>query len=68
MPVKVDRNPKESTDRMISRFNKAVQKSRKLLYWKEHRYFKKPKTKRQLRQAAVVRERYRREKEKQKYT
>ena len=68
MPVKVHRNPKESTDRLIARFNKAVQKSRKLLYWKEHRYHSKPKTKRQVRQVAVVRERYRKEKEKQKYT
>lgn len=67
MRVSVVRNPKESTDRVIARFNKKVQSSRKLLKVKEERYFTKKKTKRQVRAAAVMREFYRAKREKMKH-
>lgn len=67
MKVIVIRNPKESTDRVIARFNKKVQNSRKLLQVKEGRYLTKPKTKRQVRAAAIMREFYRTKREKMKH-
>lgn len=67
MKVIVIRNPKESTDRVIARFNKKVQSSRKLLQVKEGRYLTKPKTKRQVRAAAIMREYYRAKREKMKH-
>ncbi|MFH1720286.1 MAG: hypothetical protein ABH856_01635 [Patescibacteria group bacterium] len=67
MRVTVIRNPKESTDRVIARFNKKVQNSRKLLGVKEARYHVHPKTKIQVRTAAVMREHYRSKREKMKY-
>ena len=67
MAVSVAKNSKESVDRLISRFNKKVQGSRVLLEVKNRRYHKKPKTKRLVRQAAVVRDQYREKRNKMQY-
>ncbi len=67
MSVKVFRNPKESVDRLISRFNKKVQGSRILLAVRANRYFKKPASKRHARMAAVMRDFHRKQREKLKY-
>jgi ribosomal protein S21 len=67
MAITVYRNPKESLDRMISRFNKKVQASRVILQVKNRRYWKKPSTRRQIRQAAIMRWYYRNLREKMQY-
>jgi ribosomal protein S21 len=67
MAITVYRNPKESLDRMISRFNKKVQASRVILQVKNRRYWKRPATKRQVRQAAIMRWYYRNLREKMQY-
>lgn len=67
MAVRVVRNPKESPDRLIARFNKKMQSSRIIVQLKNRRYFKKPLKKRQVRAAAIMREMYRSRREKQKY-
>ena len=67
MGVKVYKNQKESTDRLISRFNKKVQSSRILLEVKSRRHRKKPLTKRLIRQTAIMREYYRSKREKEQY-
>lgn len=67
MTVRVFRNPKESADRLISRFNKKVQGSRILLDVREKRYFKKQESKRHQRKAAVMRDFYRTKREKMKF-
>ncbi|MFA5947876.1 MAG: hypothetical protein WC806_02795 [Candidatus Gracilibacteria bacterium] len=67
MKVTIWKNEKESNERAITRFNKKVQSSRKLLKVKSERYrLKKPK-KRHVRLAAVIRDRYRLAKEKNKF-
>ena len=65
--LNVVKNQKESVERLISRFIKRVQKSRVILLLKDKRYRKKPPTKRQVRQAAIMREHYRAIREKKKY-
>lgn len=65
--IKVYKNPKESLDRLISRFNKKVQASRVILQVKANRYHKKPLTKRLQRQAAIMREYHRSKNEKMQY-
>lgn len=67
MKVTVWKNEKESNERSITRFNKKVQASRKLLQIKNDRYHKKALTKRKARKAAVMREHYRSLKEKNKF-
>jgi len=67
MAIRVYRNPKESLDRMISKFNKKIQASRVLLEVKSRRYWKKMDTKRQVRQKAVWREYYRNLRNKMQY-
>ena len=67
MKVQVIKNDKESNERCISRFNKKVQASRKLLEIKKARYHKKSPTKTQIRAGAVVRDTYRAAKEKHKF-
>jgi len=67
MAVSVYRNPKESLDRMISRFNKKVQASRVILEVRNRRYFKRKPTKRQSRMAAMMRTHYRNLREKMSY-
>ncbi len=61
------KNPKESVDRLISRFNKKVQASRVLLEVRNRRYFKKKPKKLKVRMAAIMRERYRSQREKMQY-
>jgi ribosomal protein S21 len=67
MAITIYRNPKESLDRMISRFNKKVQASRVLLEVRNRRYFKRPPTARHQRQAAIMRTHYRALREKMQY-
>ncbi|MFA5829152.1 MAG: hypothetical protein WC843_01520 [Candidatus Gracilibacteria bacterium] len=67
MALSIRRNPKESVDRLISRFNKKVQASRVILVAKERRYFKKKPNRSYLRQAAIMRDHYRSQREKMKY-
>ena len=67
MAIRVYRNPKESLDRLISRFNKKVQASRVILEVKSRRYWKKPVTKRVARKAAIMREYYRGLRDKMQY-
>jgi len=67
MAIKVLRNPKESVDRLISRFNKKVQGSRILLQVRANRYFKKAPSKRHSRMAAVMRDFHRTQREKLKF-
>ncbi|MBU0667640.1 30S ribosomal protein S21 [Patescibacteria group bacterium] len=67
MAIKVYKNQKESLDRLISRFNKKVQGSRIILEVKNRRYYKKPKTRRLVRAAAVKREFYRAKRDKMQY-
>lgn len=67
MAITVVRNSKESVDRLISRFNKKVQSSRVLLITKAKRYRTKPLKKRQIRAAAIMREKYRSQKDKLRF-
>lgn len=67
MAIKVIRNVKESSDRLVARFNKKVQSSRVLVNLKSRRYFKKPPKKRKVRAAAIMRDNYRSQREKMKY-
>ncbi len=67
MAIRVLRNPKESVDRLISRFHKKVQSSRVILLLKERRYLKKKPSSRHARMAAIMRDHYRSQKQKQKY-
>jgi ribosomal protein S21 len=67
MAVKVIRNPKESPDRLIARFNKKMQSSRIIVRLKVRRYFRKPLKKRQIRSAAIMRDMYRGKREKMKF-
>ncbi len=67
MAIKVLRNPKESVDRLIARFNKKVQSSRILVQLKARRYFKRDPRKREVRASAIMRQHYRSQRDKMKY-
>ena len=67
MAITLFKNPKESVDRLISRFNKKVQASRIILQSKERRYRRKKPSKRHVRTAAMMRSHYRSQREKQKF-
>ena len=67
MKVTVWKNDKESNERAISRFNKKVQGSRKLLEIRSKRYHTKPENKRHARAAAIMRDFYRAAREKSKF-
>ncbi len=67
MKVTIWKNDKESNERAITRFNKKVQSSRKLLKVRGERYHAKAKTKRYKRQSAIMRDHYRSQKEKNKF-
>ncbi len=67
MAIKVVRNPKESVDRLIARFNKKVQSSRIMPLLKAKRYFKRPLRKREVRAAAIMRSHYRSQRERMKF-
>ncbi len=51
----------QSDDKLVNEFNKRVQKARTIPRVRSSRYHAKAKTKRQIRQGAVVREKYRAE-------
>jgi len=67
MKVTVWKNDKESNERVITRFNKKVQASRKILKIRTDRYHKKDDTKRQTRSAAIMRDHYRAKKERHRF-
>ncbi len=67
MKVFVKKNKGESNERLISRFNKKVQGSRKILKVRSERYHKKDATRRQQRGAAIMREHYRAIREKNRF-
>lgn len=57
----------ESNERLMSRFKKVVQRSRVLMNEKRNKFHQKPKTKRLVRQAALVSATHRQRREKAKY-
>lgn len=65
--IHLKRNPKESNEKFISRFQKKVQGSRIILEAKNKMHFKKPLKKRSIRSRAIMREKYRALREKKKY-
>ena len=67
MRVTIWKNDKESTERSITRFNKKVQASRKLLLIRSNKFHVRPKTKRLQRTVAIMREHYRAERDKNKF-
>lgn len=65
--VQVVKNPKESNEKLVQRFQKKVQGSRIIVMAKElMHYHPKPK-KKEIRARAIMREHYRDLREKQKY-
>lgn len=65
--IHVIKNPKESNEKLIARFQKKVQGSRIVIEAKEHLTYKKPLKKKEIRAHAIMREHYRSLREKQKY-
>ena len=67
MAIRVTKNDKESTDRMIQRFNRKVQQSRIVQKLRNERYHQRKPTKHRMRAAAKMRAFYRAEREKMKF-
>ncbi len=67
MKVVVVKKEGESNERLISRFNKKVQASRKILHVREHKFHVTKPKKRYVRSAAVMRSKYRAAREKSKF-
>ena len=67
MQVHIVKTEKESNERCITRFNKAVQASRKMPKIRGSRYHKPKPTKRVARAGAVMREYHRARKSKNKF-
>ncbi|MFA6991870.1 MAG: 30S ribosomal protein S21 [Candidatus Gracilibacteria bacterium] len=67
MKVTVWKNDKESTERCITRFNKKVQASRKLVVLRSERYYERKPKKKNIRAKAIMRESYRTQREKNKF-
>jgi len=67
MRVTIWKNDKESNERCITRFNKKVQASRKLLKLRSERFHNKKDTKRQQRASAIMRDKYRAIREKNRF-
>ncbi len=67
MKVTIWKNDKESNERAITRFNKKVQGSRKLLKVRGEKFHAKKPTKRYVRSAAIMREKYRTQREKSRF-
>jgi len=65
--IHLKKQPKESNEKLISRFQKKVQGSRIILLAKSKMYYKKPLKKGNIRKRAIMREHYRALREKQKY-
>lgn len=67
MAITVLKNPKESPERLIGRFNKKVQQSRVIVTLKAKRYRTKKPSDSKMRSAALMRDKYRKMKEKSKF-
>ena len=67
MKVSLVKKEGESNERLMSRFNKKVQGSRKLLLVRDKRYYSEEPKKRYVRAAAVMRSKYRVNREKSKF-
>lgn len=67
MKVTVFKNEGESNERLITRFTKKVQSSRKLLKIRSERYWQRPKKKSYQRVAAIMREKHRAVREKNRF-
>lgn len=65
--IKLTKLPKESNEKLMSRFQKKLTGSRIVTMKKERTYFKKPTKKRLVRASAIVRDNFRAAKEKKKY-
>lgn len=65
--IKLTKQPKESNEKLMSRFQKKLSGSRIITMKKERTYFKKPLKKRLIRARAIVREGFRLAREKKKY-
>jgi ribosomal protein S21 len=68
MAITVVKNPKESPERLIGRFNKKVQQSRMIVALKAKRYRSKDLSERKERSAALMRTKYRKMREKSKFS
>lgn len=67
MTIRVRKKEKESNDKLYNRFNKKVQSSRILNEVKDKKYFVKKESKRHARQAAIMREFYRKERKRKQF-
>ncbi len=67
MRVTIFKKDKESNERAITRFNKKVQASRKLLKIRGERYHSEKPKKRYVRQSAIMRAHYRKKKERSRF-
>ncbi|MEK7547486.1 MAG: hypothetical protein AAB540_01190, partial [Patescibacteria group bacterium] len=67
MGVVVWKGEKESNERLIARFNKKVQGSRRLLELRSKRYHSRKPNKKRVRTAAIMRDFYRAKREKSKF-
>lgn len=67
MKVTIFKKDKESNERAISRFNKVVQASRKLLLVRDERYHARKPTRIKIRAAAIKRDFHRAQREKNKF-
>lgn len=65
--IRLKRNDKESPERLLQRFNAAVQKGRTVLLAKEKKHRKKKLNRRQIRARAIMREFHRKERVKNQY-
>lgn len=67
MFVHVVRDPRESFERMLSRFKKLLQRSHKLVLYREKSNHRKKKTKKRIRAEAIKREEYRAKRRKERF-
>lgn len=64
MPIEFRKQDKETTGSLLRRFSKKVQQSGILIQAKKGRFYKKPKTHRQIQASALRREQIRKERRK----
>lgn len=67
MFVHVTRDPRESFERMLSRFKKLLQRSHKLVLHRDKANFRRDKTKKRVRAEAIKREEYRAKRRKERF-
>ena len=67
MTVKVTRNERESGEKLLRRFSGHVRSLRLIQKFRENRYFKQSPRKWQVRDAAIMREKYRAEAKKKQF-